>query len=148
GAYPDVFGAGAAFMGVPFGCFATEDRSLWNPCCAEGETVQTAREWGDLVRAAHPGYGGRRPRMQLGRGTEAASLRDPNPPEAVKQWTDVLGVDATPVQTDHPEPAWTRTRYGDAGGRAPVEATTIQDGGHDLPTPGMAAEALRFFGLI
>ncbi|NUR83103.1 MAG: esterase, partial [Nonomuraea sp.] len=38
-------------------------------------------------------------------------------------------------------------RYGTATGTAPVEAISVQGAGHTLPQPGMAAEAIRFFGL-
>jgi len=34
GDYPDVFKTGAAFAGVPFGCFATTNGSEWNTECA------------------------------------------------------------------------------------------------------------------
>lgn len=69
GDYPDVFKAGAAYAGVPFGCFATTDGSMWNSQCANGQVIKTPQEWGDLVRAAYPGYTGPRPRMQLWHGT-------------------------------------------------------------------------------
>ena len=147
GAYPDVFSAGAAFMGVPFGCFATTDGSDWNQGCADGHRVRTGREWGDLVRAAFPGYRGPSPRMQLWHGTEDDILRYPNLAEEVKQWTDVHGVAGAPRLTDHPTPGWTRTRYGAEDDMAPVEAISVSGAGHDLPTPGMAGHAIRFFGL-
>ncbi|MFQ6142427.1 PHB depolymerase family esterase [Streptomyces seoulensis] len=147
GDYPDVFKAGAAFMGVPFGCFATTDGSSWNSACADGALTKTPRQWGDLVRAAYPGYSGPRPRMQLWHGTEDTTLRYPNLGEEIKQWTDVLGVSGTPAATDHPQSTWTRTRYGGAGDRAPVEAVSVQGAGHTLPAVGMAARAIAFFGL-
>lgn len=46
GDYPDVFKAGAAFMGVPFGCFATTDGSGWNSACANGTVSRTPAQWG------------------------------------------------------------------------------------------------------
>ncbi|MFF8596905.1 PHB depolymerase family esterase [Streptomyces sp. NPDC015220] len=147
GDYPDVFKAGAAFMGVPFGCFATTDGSSWNSACANGTVTRTPQQWGDLARAAYPGYSGPRPRMQVWHGTEDATLRYPNLAEEVKQWTDVLGVSPTPALTDHPQSTWTRTRYGGTGDRAPVEAVSVQGAGHTLPTSGMAARAIAFFGL-
>ena len=58
GVYPDVFKAGAAFAGVPFGCFATTDGSTWNSQCANGQIIRTPQQWGDLVRDAYPGYTG------------------------------------------------------------------------------------------
>ncbi|HKE19627.1 MAG TPA: PHB depolymerase family esterase [Kofleriaceae bacterium] len=147
GDYPDVFVAGAAFMGVPFGCFATTDGSMWNSTCADGNSIKTAQQWGDIARAAFPGYSGPRPRMQLWHGTADATLRYPNFGEEIKQWTNVLGVSQTPAFTDHPQSTWTRTRYGGAGTAAPVEAISIQGVGHSLPTSGMAAMAIHFFGL-
>ncbi|WP_282692432.1 PHB depolymerase family esterase [Streptomyces sp. CC208A] len=147
GAYPDLFKAGAAFAGVPFGCFATTDGSGWNSACATGRITKTPQEWGDLVRNAYPGYTGARPRMQLWHGTEDDALYYANFGEEIKQWTNVLGVSRTPVFTDSPQSGWTRTRYGSATAQAPVEAISVQGVGHVLPSSGMAARAIAFFGL-
>ncbi|NUO44313.1 MAG: PHB depolymerase family esterase [Streptomyces sp.] len=147
GDYPDVFAAGAAFSGVPFGCFATTDGSEWNSACAQGTITHTAQEWGDIARAAYPGYTGSRPRMQLWHGTEDDVLRYPNFGEEIKQWTNVQGVSQTPAATDSPQSGWTRTRYGGTGDRAQVEAISLQGVGHNLYAWGMAARVLTFFGL-
>ncbi|KAB1907821.1 PHB depolymerase family esterase [Micromonospora sp. AMSO31t] len=145
GLYPDVFSAGAAFAGVPFGCFATTTGSEWNSECANGQVVKTPQQWGDLVRNAYPGYSGRRPRMQLWHGTNDETLRYPNFTEEIKQWTDVNGLGQTPAYTDSPQAGYTRTRYGGTGGTAPVEAISMQGVPHNLPVD--AAQAVRFFGL-
>ncbi|MFJ4628644.1 PHB depolymerase family esterase [Streptomyces sp. NPDC088847] len=147
GDYPDVFAAGAAFAGVPFGCFATTDGSEWNTACANGTVIQTPQQWGDLVRGADPGYTGPRPRMQLWHGTADDTLRYPNFGEEIRQWTNVLGVSQTPAATDSPASGWTRTRYGATGDQAPVEAISLQGAGHNLYTYGMGARVLTFFGL-
>ncbi|MER7564772.1 PHB depolymerase family esterase [Streptomyces sp. NPDC097941] len=147
GDYPDVFAAGAAFSGVPFGCFATTDGSEWNSACSGGTVTHTPQQWGDLVRAAYPGYTGTRPRMQVWHGTEDDVLRYPNFGEEIKEWTNVLGVSQTPAATDSPVSGWTRTRYGATGDRAPVEAISLQGVGHNLYSWGMADRALTFFGL-
>jgi poly(hydroxyalkanoate) depolymerase family esterase len=147
GNYPDVFRAGAAFMGVPHSCFATTDGSGWNSSCANGALDRTPRQWGDLARGAYPGYSGPRPRMQIWHGTEDSTLRYPNFNEQIEQWTDVHGVSRTPAYTDRPQSNWIRTRYGGTGDRAPVEAVSVQGVGHSLPTGGMAARAVAFFGL-
>lgn len=147
GNYPDVFTAGAAFMGVPHSCFATTDGSGWNSACANGAVDRTPREWGALARAAHPGHSGPRPRVQIWHGTEDSTLRYPNFGEQIDQWTDVHGVSRTPAYTDTPQPGWTRTRYGSGGAQAPVEAISVQGVGHSLPAGGMAAGAVTFFGL-
>jgi chitodextrinase len=147
GNYPDVFKAGAAFMGVPHSCFATTDGSMWNSQCSSGQRIMTAQQWGDLARGAFPGYTGARPRMQLWHGTNDPTLQYPNFGEEIKQWTNVLGVSQTPSFTDMPQSGWTRTRYGGTGVGAPVEAISLSGAGHDLPRAGQAAMAIQFFGL-
>ncbi|GAB3962945.1 hypothetical protein GCM10029978_019500 [Actinoallomurus acanthiterrae] len=148
GDYPDVFKAGAAFAGVPFACFATTDGSLWNSACANGQISKTPQQWGDLVRAAYPGYTGARPRMEVWHGTADGTLNYNNFGEEIKEWTNVLGVSQTPSYTDHPQSSWTRTRYGGTGTTAPVEGISVQGAGHGVYTSGMGELALRFMGLI
>ena len=140
--YPDVFAAGAAFAGVPAGCFATTDGSLWNTACANGTVIKTPQQWGDIARSAYPGYHGTYPKMQLWHGTADETLHYPNFGEEIKQWTDVNGVSSVPTSTDHPQPGWTRTRYGTR-----VEGISLQGVGHNLMVPGMALRAIQFFGL-
>ncbi|WP_049568518.1 alpha/beta hydrolase family esterase [Streptomyces sp. SBT349] len=147
GVYPDVFRAGAAFAGVPFGCFATTDGTGWNADCAQGRVSRSPAEWGDLVRGAFPGYAGERPRMQLWHGTEDDILRYPNFREQIRQWTDVLGVSRIPALTDRPRPGWTRARYGTDGVQAPLEVISLYGTGHSLLVDGMASRAIGFFGL-
>jgi acetylxylan esterase len=145
--YPDVFKAGAAFMGVPYHCFATAS-GTWNSACANGQITMTAQQWGTLVRnTADPGYTGARPRMQLWHGTADGTLNFHNFGEEIKQWTNVLGVSQTPSFTDTPQSGWTRTRYGGTGVNAPVEGISIQGAGHVLPLTGQAARTIQFFGL-
>ncbi|WP_431879802.1 extracellular catalytic domain type 1 short-chain-length polyhydroxyalkanoate depolymerase [Micromonospora marina] len=145
GDYPDVFRAGAAFAGVPFGCFATTNGSEWNSECANGQLLRTPQQWGDLVRGAYPGYTGPRPRMQIWHGTNDETLRYPNFGEQIDQWTNVHGLSQTPAYTDSPQAGYTRTRYGGTGGTATVEAISMQGVSHNLPVD--AAQAIRFFGL-
>jgi poly(hydroxyalkanoate) depolymerase family esterase len=141
GSYPDVFRAGSASAGVPFGCFAGEP--TWSTECATGTIIRTPQEWGDLVRAAYPGYEGPWPRMQLWHGTEDDVLYFQNFEEEIKQWTDVHGVSRTPTATepDTPEPDWTLTRYGDGQ----VEAIRAEGGPHNIAIH--AEEVIHFFGL-
>jgi acetylxylan esterase len=71
GAYPDVFKAGTVYSGVPDGCFyvssATPGMSptAWNSQCSTGLSVQTAQQWGNLVRSYYPGYTGSYPKLQM-----------------------------------------------------------------------------------
>ena len=146
GSYPDVFKAGAAFAGVPFGCFAVNPDALrWSNACATGTVTHTAQEWGDLVRAAYPGYTGARPRIQLWHGTNDEVLNYVNFGEAIEQWTNVHGVSQTPTSTDTPATGQTRTRYTTSGGTVVVEAYSLAGTPHNLPVD--AAAAVHFFGL-
>lgn len=147
GAHPEVFRGGSAMSGVPFGGFATTDGTLWNADCAEGRLAMSPKEWGDLVRAAHPGHQGPRPRIQLWHGTEDAILAYPNFEGAVAQWTDVLG--AQLAHTDHPRPNWTHSVYTDAAGRIAVDAHSVEGEDHDLGYHYVdwAERAVEFFGL-
>ena len=147
--YPDVFKAGAAFMGVPYYCFYTGTVRGWNGPCAGGQVSKTPQQWGDLVRAADPGYTGPRPKVQLWHGTADTTLNYNNLGEEIKQWTNVLGVSQTPSSSDTPVANWNRTRYNDSSGTTQVEAYSIVGAGHQLPIQGsgMAAYAIHFMGL-
>lgn len=145
--YPDVFAAGAAFSGVPAGCFATTNGSLWNSQCSSGTIIKTAQEWGDRARSMYPGYSGAYPRMQLWHGSTDTTLAYPNFGEEIKQWTNLHGLSQTPAFTDHPQSTWTRTRYGNTGTRATVEGISIAGVGHQLPMSGQLAYAIAFLGL-
>ncbi len=146
--YPDVFKAGAAFMGVPYHCFYTGTVDGWNSACAQGQVSMTAQQWGDLARSADPGYSGPRPRVQLWHGTADTTLNYNNFGEEIKQWTNVLGVSQTPSETLTPQSSWTETLYGSTSNPA-VEAFSIAGAGHVLPIEGegMEADAISFFGL-
>ncbi|MFC5910478.1 PHB depolymerase family esterase [Streptacidiphilus monticola] len=148
--YPDVFKAGAAFMGVPYHCFSTGTVRGWNGPCAAGQVSMTAQQWGDLVRNdADPGYTGPRPRVQLWHGTADSTLNYNNLGEETKQWTNVLGVAQTPSSTDTPVANWNRARYNSSSGSTQVETYSIVGAGHQLPIQGtpMAAYAIHFMGL-
>jgi acetylxylan esterase len=145
--YPDVFKAGAAFMGVPAGCFATTDGSTWNSQCANGQITKTPQQWGALAHSMNPGYAGPYPRMQLWHGTADPTLNYVNFGEEIKQWTNLSGVSQSPVVTDSPQSGWTRTRYGNSSGMAPVEGISVAGAGHQLPMNGMVPFAVTFLGL-
>ncbi|MBQ1031270.1 PHB depolymerase family esterase [Micromonospora sp. C97] len=146
--YPDVFKAGAAFMGVPFNCFANAaDYPPGSSQCTGGNMNRTPQQWGDAVRQAYPGYSGPRPRVQLWHGTSDTLVPYSLLQETIEQWTNVFGLSQTPTSTDTPQANWNRRRYADSNGTVQVEAYSIQGAGHSLPSGGMAAAALQFFGL-
>jgi len=92
--YPDVYKAGCTFAGVPAGCANEFDGS---GLC--GLSAQTAQQWGDRVRAMYPGYTGHRPRVQLFHGDADGTITYKNQAEAIKEWTNVLGLSTTPTST-------------------------------------------------
>ncbi|MEV6304966.1 PHB depolymerase family esterase [Actinoplanes sp. NPDC051861] len=141
--YPDVFKAGAAFMGVPFNCFANAaDYPPGASRCTGGSMDRTPQQWGDAVRQAYPGYAGTRPRVQLWHGTNDTLVPYSLLNETIEQWTNVFGLSQTPTSSDTPQSGWNRRRYG-----TQLEAYSIQGAGHSLPSGGMAAAAVAFFGL-
>ncbi|KIM34197.1 carbohydrate-binding module family 1 protein [Serendipita vermifera MAFF 305830] len=109
GSYPDLFQAASAYNGVPFACFA--GTSDWNSACANGQISKTAAQWGDLVRAAYPGYTGARPKMMLWHGTVDTTLSYNNYGEALKQWSNVLGVSQTATASNDPQSGYTKSQY-------------------------------------
>ncbi|MEH1124981.1 PHB depolymerase family esterase [Micromonospora sp. CPCC 206061] len=141
--YPDLFKAGASFMGVPFGCFANAaDYPPGSSQCTGGSMNRTPQQWGDLVRQAYPGYTGARPRVQLWHGANDTLVPFSLLQESVDQWTNVHGLSLTPTSTDNPQSSWTRRRFSDK-----VEAIAVSGAGHNLPMSGMALYALQFFGI-
>jgi acetylxylan esterase len=135
GAYPDVFAAGAAFAGVPFACYAPSPNAgaygYWNAECATGKVVKTPAEWARLVHAAWPGYEGWRPKVQIFHGTEDEVVSYVNHEEAVKLWTEVLGLGSKPVRVvkDSPLRGWTKSVYGKSGW---LEAYSAEGVTHDI----------------
>jgi len=100
--YPDVFKAGAAFAGMPAGCRGANESGTamgYSGACAGGSVTHTAQEWGDVVRKMDPGYTGHRPRVQLFHGDADTTIRYANFTEAIKEWTNVLGLAASPTST-------------------------------------------------
>ncbi|KAG5342659.1 hypothetical protein C0989_010627 [Termitomyces sp. Mn162] len=140
GAYPDLFKAGSAFAGVPYGCFAGP--SLWNSACATGTISKTPQQWGDLVRSGYPGYTGAYPKMQIWQGTADTTLNYANFAEGVKQWTNVFGYTTTPtsVISNSPLPNWTRSIYGPN-----FQAISALGVDHNIPT--QENDVLAWFGI-
>lgn len=101
--YPDVFKAGSAMAGMPAGCRGAaepSDGNGYSGACAGGSVTRTPEEWGDIARGMAPGYEGHRPRVQLFHGDADDLIRPENHTEAIKQWTDVLGLGPDPDTTE------------------------------------------------
>jgi acetylxylan esterase len=149
GSYPDVFKAGSASADVPFGCFAGEN--TWNSDCADGKISKTGKEWGDLVRAAYPGYTGPRPRIQLWHGANDGTLNAKNFDEDIKQWIDVLGLNATPatsqltLKIDNTNYTYSRCCYANNSNGVMLDA--IKAIGQDHNCKISEDSVVAFFGL-
>ncbi len=136
-AYPDVFAAGSAFSGVPYGCFAAPaDRpttaDYWSDACATGKLSKPAAAWADLVRGAYVGYSGWRPKMQIFHGTVDETLNYACFTEEVKQWNAVFGFDnaTSKVTQNTPLRGWTKTAYGPDGWFEAYSAAGVP---HNIP---------------
>jgi len=140
GAYPDLFTAGAAFAGVPYGCFAGP--GMWNSDCAQGHVIQSAQQWGDKVHAGYKGYTGARPRLQLWHGTADTTLYYQNFVEANKQWSNVLGVSFSKNVTNSPIQEYTEIVYGDGTKLVTYSAKGVS---HNIPV--RENDVLAWFGL-
>lgn len=147
GVYPDIFKAGAEFSGVPDGCWSVgyTANNQWSSACATGQVAMTAQQWGDLVRAQYPSYSGVRPRVQLWHGTADATINYNNQGEAIKEWTNVLGLSTAATTTDTPMNGYTRETWNNSCGFPVLQAWTQQNGVHTTPID--ASAVISFFGL-
>jgi poly(hydroxyalkanoate) depolymerase family esterase len=148
--YPDVFRAGAEFSGVPAGCWSVNDSNgQWSSPCAMGQVTYSAQQWGDMVRAMDKGYAGVRPRIQLWHGTADMTINYNNQLEAIKEWTNVLGLTTNPPSTPvtlngH---QWTRQTWQDACGLTVLDAWSEQNGPHGTDANLNATYVIPFLGL-
>lgn len=149
--YPDVFKGGAAFAGVPAGCWSVNNpEGQWSSPCAGGEVTHTAQEWGDMARAMYPGYSGFRPRLQLWHGEADSILSLTNHTEALKQWTNVLGLSATPTMTTSETidaGQYTRMQWQDACGVTVLDSWTEAGGPHGTDANMNGAYTIPFLAL-
>ena len=153
--YPDVFKAGAAFAGMPAGCRGAGESGNgggYSGACAGGTVTHSAQEWGDIARMLYPGYTGYRPRVQLFHGDADDIIKYPNHTEAIKEWSNVLGLGATPSSTEmgltlgtHKA---TRQSWKNACGQVVLDAFTSVGGDHG-PSDALfnASFVIPFLGL-
>ncbi|MEV6302625.1 PHB depolymerase family esterase [Actinoplanes sp. NPDC051861] len=118
-AYPDVFAAGAVIAGLPYDC---------GTICQYQAQSKTPQQWGDLVRAAYPGYGGPWPRASIWYGTSDTTVVPANATELRDQWTNVWGVSRTPSATASLPGSTTVEHYQNA-----VSLYRVQGIGHGTP---------------
>ncbi|MFF4882372.1 alpha/beta hydrolase family esterase [Streptomyces nigra] len=136
-AYPEKFAAGGIVAGLPYGCA----QAAGSPyvCMYVGAT-QSARQWGDRVRAARPGYTGPWPTLVTFQGTADYTVKPVNMTDLTRQWTDVHGTDQTADVSDTVA-GFPHQVYRDSSGRAVVETYSLTGMGHGQPVdPGTGAE--------
>lgn len=103
--WPERFAGVAIMSGIPYRC-ATSVNGAYS--CQSPGVSKTAAEWGDLVRGSHAGpY----PKMQIWHGASDSTVVPMNEDELVKQWTNAMGISATPTATETINGA-TRNAYG------------------------------------
>ncbi|HSU40150.1 MAG TPA: PHB depolymerase family esterase, partial [Polyangiaceae bacterium] len=150
--YPEMFKAGAEFSGVPAGCWAVgySSSNQWSGSCADGQVSHTAQEWGDLARKMEPNYSGPRPRVQLWHGLSDPTISPNNQTEAIKEWTNVLGLAATPTATTNVSLSnhqWTRQTWQDSCGLTVLDAWSETNGPHGTDANLNAMYVIPFLGL-
>jgi acetylxylan esterase len=152
--YPDVFKAGSSMAGMPAGCRGANESGSgggYSGACAGGTVTHTAQEWGNIARMLAPGYTGHRARVQLFHGDGDTTIRYPNHTEAIKQWTNVLGLGTSPTSTgmvqlgNHQA---TRQRWQSSCGYQVLDAFTSIGGDHGPSDALFKAEhVIPFLGL-
>lgn len=126
--YPEVFAAGAAIAGLPYGIAGNAREALGGMMAAPS---RPARELGDLVRNAS-NHTGPWPRLSVWHGSADRTVHPGNADEIVKQWLDLNGLPEAPMAEanvdGHPRQVWWN-----ANGETVVESYTIAGMAHGTP---------------
>ena len=124
--YPDVFAAGAIIAGLPYGTAGNAQQAFES--MFQGRP-RSATEWGDLVRRASP-HRGPWPRVSVWHGDADATVIPMNAEALIRQWTDLHGIVAAPLEDlvdGHAHRVWRRD------GIDLVESYTIAGMAHGTP---------------
>lgn len=125
--YPEVFAGGAIIAGLPYGAANNVQQAFESMFQSP---TRSAREWGDLVRAAAP-HKGAWPRISVWHGSADKIVVPSNAREILKQWTDVHGLRATASHATmvdgYPRQVWVN-----AAGEEMIELFTLTSG-HGTP---------------
>jgi poly(hydroxyalkanoate) depolymerase family esterase len=127
-AYPETFAGGAIIAGLPYGAAASVNEALERMFAPR---PRSAREWGDLVRAASR-HRGPWPRVSVWHGDADTVVRPDNADEIVKQWTDVHDLEPAPTLTERVD-GYPRQVWRDRDGRDVIELYTIPGMAHGTP---------------
>ncbi|MET7901264.1 PHB depolymerase family esterase [Streptomyces sp. NPDC005355] len=133
-AYPDRFAAGGVVAGLPYGCAQAAGSPY---TCMYVGASQSAKQWGDRVRAAAPaGYAGPWPRLTVFQGTADYTVKPVNMTDLVAQWTNVQGTDQT-ADAEDTVGGYPHKVYKNGAGATVAETYSITGMGHGQPVdPG------------
>jgi poly(3-hydroxybutyrate) depolymerase len=96
--------------------------------------ARSAREWGDLVRAASP-HQGPWPRISEWHGGADPVVKPENADQIVKQWTDVHSLNDEPTLTETVD-GFSRQVWRNRAGDNVIESYTIPSMAHGTPLAG------------
>jgi feruloyl esterase len=133
--YPELFAGGAIIAGLPYGAASNVNEALESMFVPR---ARSAREWGDLVRAASR-HRGPWPRVSVWHGTADTVVRPDNAEEIVKQWTDVHDLEPAPSYTATVD-GYPRRGWRGRDGRDVIELYTIPGMAHGVPLATGPAE--------
>ena len=112
--------------------------------CQYLATSKTPAQWGDLVRAANPGYAGPWPRVSIWYGTSDTTVIPANGTQLRDQWTNVWGIAQTSGGTSTLPGGTTRDVYLDGTGAPAVTLYKVQGISHGTPVdPGSGHRPVR-----
>lgn len=127
--YPEVFAAGAIVAGLPYGAAGNVQQAFQSMFQCPS---RSAKEWGDLVRAASPRLAGRWPRISVWHGNVDRTVVPSNAVEILKQWTEVHGLPVAPsseaIVDGYPRQVWL-----DEAGEELIESYSITQMAHGTP---------------
>ena len=126
--YPELFAGGAIIAGLPFGTAENVNEALESMFHVR---PRSAREWGDLVRAASQ-HRGPWPRLSVWHGSADTVVKVDNADEIVKQWTDMHDLEPAPTLTETVD-GYPRQVWRDRAGRDVIELYTIPGMSHGAP---------------
>ena len=152
GVYPDVFMAGVSLMGVPCGCWAqgyndvtgSGGRAQWSGACAGAMPPRQLRNRGSRS-LLFPYVQGTSPTTSALARRSDTTLNFKNMAEDIKQWTNVLGLNAAPSATDSAKSGTTHQLWKNACGYTVYETFEMAGVAHNVPFDGKAVAA--YFGL-
>ena len=139
---PELFAGGAVIAGLPYGAASGMVEAFG---AMSQVKRRSAREWGDRVRAASP-FRGPFPAVQVWQGTADSTVNPGNADELVAQWSNVLGLSASPTGTETVDGA-THAVWRGRDGRAMLEQWTVPGLGHGVPVATSGADADTMSGV-